>query len=564
MNSETKTHSQSSVSATCQNCKNQFVIEPDDFAFYEKMGVLPPARCPKCRFLLRAMFRNETTLYSRTCDLCKKQIISMFNPKSPYVVYCNQCWDSDKWDPFSYGVDYDPARPFFDQLAELFLKVPKKAMFLTTTAGQNINSDYSNGAGGVKNCYLVFNTGNSEDVLYSRGLRNCRDSADLYYGSDLERCYEGVNVQFSNGVQFGQNVSGSVDSIFVMNGSGLQNCFGCVNLRNKRYHFFNEPLSKPEYEKRTADIRGSYAKMEEMKGRFEDFSLKLPRRENTNLKTVDSVGDYLLECKRVYQGFEITESEDCRYVFSVKDAKDCYDTIGYGWGSELLLECQGVGKSQRVIGSYWVEESRNIEYSWSVRSSEDCFGVHCVKHAQHVILNKKYSEEEYGRVREQIIRQLTKDGEYGSFFPVRIAPFAYNETVAQDNFSLTKENAIKAGFRWEDDIQVTRGKETIRPEQLPDHIKEIQDSITNEVLACLVCDRNYRITPAELTFYRKMILPIPRRCFFCRHQDRIRRRGPIEPFSRSCARCNKKIMTTYAPNRPEIVYCEACYQQEVV
>jgi len=26
----------------CQSCKNNFIIEPDDFGFYEKMKVSPP------------------------------------------------------------------------------------------------------------------------------------------------------------------------------------------------------------------------------------------------------------------------------------------------------------------------------------------------------------------------------------------------------------------------------------------------------------------------------------------------------------------------------------------
>ena len=142
MNTETR---------NCQNCKIQFSIEPDDFSFYEKMGVPAPGLCPHCRFIRRCMFRNETSLYSRTCELCKKSIISFYNPKSPYVVYCNDCWESDAWDAHTYGMEYNPRRPFFEQLKELFQKVPKKAVFLTNAAGENINSDYTNGAGGGKN-----------------------------------------------------------------------------------------------------------------------------------------------------------------------------------------------------------------------------------------------------------------------------------------------------------------------------------------------------------------------------------------------------------------------------
>ena len=93
-NSETK---------ICQNCKKDFVIEPDDFAFYEKIKVPAPTWCPECRFIRRVVWRNERTLYRRTCDLCRKNIISIYSPKSPYAVYCNECYHGDKWDTLSFG-----------------------------------------------------------------------------------------------------------------------------------------------------------------------------------------------------------------------------------------------------------------------------------------------------------------------------------------------------------------------------------------------------------------------------------------------------------------------------
>ncbi len=43
---------------TCQNCKKEFQIEPEDFAFYEKINVPPPTFCPECRMIRRMMFLN--------------------------------------------------------------------------------------------------------------------------------------------------------------------------------------------------------------------------------------------------------------------------------------------------------------------------------------------------------------------------------------------------------------------------------------------------------------------------------------------------------------------------
>ena len=301
-----------------------------------------------------------------------------------------------------------------------------------------------------------------------------------------------------------------------------------------------------------------------MKKKFWEFSLKFPHRSTNSLKTENCSGNYIFESKNCQQCFEISACENMRYCFSVKRAADCTDMIGHCRRSELLYNGVGVGAgSQRVICSWWVESSQDVEYSFATRQSENCIGCDGIKNGSFVILNKKYDKNKYQEIKNNILKELKEQNIYGDFFPTELAFFAYNETIAQDNFPLTKEEALAKGFRWEDDIQKTEGKETMKPEEIPDHIKDVPDSITKEVLECIDCKRNYKITKRELQFYRKMNISTPRKCFYCRHQDRIVRRGPYKFWNRSCAKCQRGIITNYAPNRSEIVYCEKCYQQEV-
>src|SRR3990167_5308799 len=106
----------------------------------------------------------------------------MYNPKSPYTVYCYDCFISDKWDPYEYGVEYDPSKSFFEQLKGLTLKVPKAGIYISISNGPNFNSEYMNFAGGNKDSYLVFNSGpGNENSAYSRGLIYCKDVYDCYY-----------------------------------------------------------------------------------------------------------------------------------------------------------------------------------------------------------------------------------------------------------------------------------------------------------------------------------------------------------------------------------------------
>ena len=563
MKSEIKTHLNNSVQA-CKKCEKEFVLDEDDIGIYQKMKVPNPKVCPDCRFKMRALFRNETTLYSgRKCDLCGKGIISMYNPKSPYTIYCYECFYSDKWEPRDYAMDYDEKRPFLDQFKELLSKVPKITTYISIGSGPNINSDYINMASGSRNCYLVFNTSISEDTLYSRGGNQIKDCVDVYFSTDSERCYEGINIQESNGVAYGQNVFSSIDSAFILNGRALINCFGCVNLNNKTNYFLNQPLSREDYQKKVNEIMGSYEKIEEFKKEFRKFCSTFPMRENNNIKTVDSTGDYLFESKNVRDSFEVASGEDCRYLYSSKKIKDSMDVIGYGIGSERMLEVVATGLSSNVMSTYGAENCTDILYGFYVRSSKNCIGCDALHHGEYSILNKQYSKEEYQRLKDKIIKELESKDLYGLMMPPELAPFAYNETVAQDNFPMTKEEGLASGLKWEDDLQKTEGKETMNPEDIPDNIKDIPDSITKEVLQCLNCNRNYKITDQELLFYRKMSIPIPKKCFYCRHKDRVVRRGPYKFWNRNCAKCNKDITTNYSPERTEVVYCEKCYQQEV-
>ena len=548
----------------CQNCSGEFIIEPDDFSFYEKMKVPAPHVCPDCRFKMRAIFRNEMTLYTGLkCALCEKNILSIYNPSSAYTVYCNSCYSSDNWDAGSYSMDYDFNRSFFEQYKELIYKVPKNNLYLTHAMGPIINSDYTNCIGGLKNCYLIFNSGEVEDSGYSRGLTSSVEVYDSYFAKSLEQCYENINCYNSNKLFWSQNAKNCVDSFLLLNCTNLINCFGCVNLNNKSYCYFNEQLTKEDYTAKISSLKGSYKAMLDQLIKFEEFKLKFPRRVNNNLNALNLTGDYLFDCNDVQYSFEGGGGENSKFTFSARDFKDCHDILAYGIKGELLLNCVSVGFASHCIGSVGCENCQNIEYSIFCKHVKDLIGCDGIKNSEYCILNKKYTKEEYEKIREHIVKELTDLGIYGLMMPPSIAPFAYNETIAQDNMPLTKEEAIAQGFRWEEDIQKTEGKETIKPEQIPDHIRDVGDSIAKEILCCIECNRNYKITEQELLFYRKMILPIPRKCFYCRHKSRIEKRGPYKFWNRNCAKCEKEIITNYSPERPEIVYCERCYQSEV-
>lgn len=160
---------------------------------------------------------------------------------------------------------------------------------------------------------------------------------------------------------------------------------------------------------------------------------------------------------------------------------------------------------------------------------------------------------------------------YGEFYPYEMSPFGYNETLAHDYFPKTKEQVTAGGFNWKEPEIKTYNITKISSD-LPDEIENVEDSVLQEIISCsnngdymTQCTTAYKITPEELQFYRQKGLPLPRYCPNCRHYERLKYRNPMRLYKRRCSNgCGREFDTTYAPERPEKVYCEECYQREVL
>ncbi|MBI3626953.1 hypothetical protein HY224_02820, partial [Candidatus Uhrbacteria bacterium] len=223
-------------------------------------------------------------------------------------------------------------------------------------------------------------------------------------------------------------------------------------------------------------------------------------------------------------------------------------------------------------------------YSFNCHTSFEIFGCTGVRGKKYCILNKQYSKEEYDKLKARLIAYMKETGEWGEFFPPSVSPFNYNETLAQEYTPLSRAMALDRGFKWQDKMPGVFGKETLDASKVPDTIAEVEDQILNEVLACSQCQKNYKITAFELAFYRKHQLPVPLSCPDCRYHARLALRLPHLLWPRQCgcqgtasgdykntvdhfhgsAKCPNKFESPFALARPEMVYCEKCYQAEVV
>lgn len=153
--------------------------------------------------------------------------------------------------------------------------------------------------------------------------------------------------------------------------------------------------------------------------------------------------------------------------------------------------------------------------------------------------------------------------EWGEFFPTTLSSFGYNETKAFESSPITKAEALKRGWGWKDDDELSQSLEMIDAHAVPQDIADVPDQILEAIIKSEVSGKPYRIIPQELSFYRKRGLPIPRLHPHDRLEVLYARENPRILYDRQCAKCSKDIQTTYAPDRPEKVVCEECYLKEV-
>lgn len=543
----------------CKNCQQSFVIDERDQKFYAQIEVPPPTFCPDCRQQRRLSWANETFLYQRKCNLTGKDIISMYRPELNLKVYNIQDWWSDKWDGLSYGCDYDFGQSFFSQFMTLNSVVPHAALNIQYTTVTN--SDFVNYSGHLKNCYLIFDSDNCEDCYYSGTITNCRDCVDCMKSNSCELCYQCLDCLSCFNLKYSDNCLKCSESFFLKNCSGCINCFGCVNLRNSNHCYFNEQLTVEEYQRKLKEVNlGNREIVREVWGKLNKLDLKVPHKHLHGIKNDGCTGDYLHNTNATFDSFDCWETDNCRYCYSIPlPAKDLYDVFQWGNNSQLLYESVVVGDGDYncKFCDRCYENCQNVEYSYSCISCKNCFGCAGLKKKQFCIFNKQYSEKEYQQIKSRIVEKMTADGEYGEFFPARLSPHGYNETDAIFYYPLNKEQALGKGFNWYDRVE-----KRDNDKNTPNEIMGVNEEILKQAFNC-VCGRPLKIIAQELKFYQKQNIPLPDQCYICRHIERLQKRNPQHLWLRKCAKCGQEIQTTYAPERPEIVYCKECFIKEV-
>ena len=564
----------------CKRCWTSFTITDKDresldkispvFA-WKKIQIPSPTWCPQCRQQRRFAFRNERKLYRRKCDATGEDIISIYSPDYPGKVYNHSSRRSDSRDGMDYGRDFDFSKPFFQQMNELMLEVP----MVNLRNWESENSSYTHCCYQNKNCYMLFNTDHSEDSFHSYLSDNLQHCIDCTFTFGAQQSYECIDCRTVYQCFFSQRCKNCNDCHFCLDCEQCQYCFGCVNLRNQHHCFFNEQLSPEDYQKKIQELWTRDAqKIQEIKEKLQQFSLTQPTLAAHILNAEQCSGDFVYNSKHTTDAFDCFDAlEDCKHVVYGEKDKNVMDAYAF-------IDVQNCYEVMSGVDMYnskfmlWINHGPNdsLYCVLCVNNCDNLFGCVGLKNKHYCIFNKQYTKDEYEALVPKIIEHMKKTWERGEYFPIAISPFAYNETIAQEYFPLTKEQVLSQWWKWKDEDDRNFQSSVYVPLSIEQYDEKVvwdelanknKDDLINSVLKCEVTGRPYKIIKPELAFYIKRHLPLPLKHPDQRHIERMHKRNPRKLRECNCAKCWIPLATSYSSDRPEIVYCEACYNKEV-
>jgi hypothetical protein len=547
----------------CQNCKNDFIIESDDFSFYEKMKVPRPTFCSECRRQRRMAWRNFINFYHRKSALTDKGVLSIYSPESGVPVMSAKEWHTKDWNPYQYGMNYDFSKPFFAQYADLLKKVPKPAMD-NDDGLMSVNCEYTSDFAMGKDCYLVIKAWKLENVMYSFYVVNSRDLVDVNtsFGKDEEN-YETINTKQCYKCRNVIDCQSCVECLFSFDLRNCNNCLLSTGLRGKSYCYKNEEVGKEKYLKILKSYNlHTYSGTEKAQVEFEIIYKNAPKKSLRMVNCNNSLGDLLFNCNNCNRCFCVLESENSSYCTFADGVKDSLDADASG-GSELTYESDLAAYCSKVVGSYSAWYCQDSAYLNQVYRSKNCFGCTGLKDAQYCILNKQYSKEEYFKIIEMIIKHMNempytdKIGRkyvYGDFLPIELSYFGYNDSVANDLYQMSKKEIENNHYVFQENSHKDNVEGAIDSISLQDSIHDVNDDILKKVLISKSTKRHYKITQDELSFYKKHNIPIPRESFYERYERRFKLATSYKLFKSKSSKSGIEILTSYNPNDNQIVW----------
>ncbi|HBD05358.1 TPA: hypothetical protein DCZ32_02780 [Candidatus Uhrbacteria bacterium] len=534
-------------------------MDEEEIGWYKKFNVPPGQYSPRIRMWHNAAWYTAFQWWWNKHAETGQPVLTYVHPATGLRVLPDKEWFGKDFSSINH--EYTCEKSFFDIFRELELKIP-------FSAGRNSVEPANSVATvsmGDTNSYFVSGCV-SKNCFYCLDCQNAEFCVDCNAGVDITDCWKVHHSVRMFNCKFAIESQDCMNSSFLFDCRNCENCFGATNKRNRKYIWFNEQISKEEYEKRIADARtGKYSMLRQYEARFIQMMQDAKWPENFNRNSTNCIGDYLIKCanaKFCFYGLDSTDGYYCYGFYRAKDCAFCCAVPGEHCYQSWTRTAYNCKFSQSVFSC------DDVEYCLNCYNCSHCFGCVGLQKKKYCIFNRQYEEQDYWQKLDALKCEMLDSGEYGRPFPIKYS-FSYfpesgcslyfgAELSDWNKIGAMKFDASAEGAYGEQRIE---GKTVASSDELPD---DIRDSAVDGWVGKLVLDKeiNRPLTylKQEVEFYRKHDLPLPRQHLTARIRDlaRMMNIGTIETVE--CAECGKAV--NVAVNRSfqkRNILCNACY-----
>jgi CxxC-x17-CxxC domain-containing protein len=284
-----------------------------------------------------------------------------------------------------------------------------------------------------------------------------------------------------------------------------------------------------------------------------------------NVAVTNVFGSNLRNSKNLYDVTDAEKCENVRYSDQIITLKDSMDVTFTGDGADLTYMGANIGtSSSKIKFSVSTKFSNDCEFTFNSKNANNCFMCLGFQKASYCVLNQQYEKEEYYKVVDEIKTEMLKRGEYADGVGMEFCAQAYNFSIGQISFPLTKEEIEKlGGYMAKDPETSVDSQNLLLKNQLPETILETTEEILNKAIKCELTGKPFRVILSELQFYKMMKLPLPSVHPSIRMEGRIKLLANGKKYETTCAKCGKDIVAVFDPVQKFILYCEDCFKKEI-
>jgi hypothetical protein len=547
----------------CSLTGEKWMMTEEEIEWYKKFNVPPIKLSPNTLWKWMAYFDCGFQFWWNKHYDTGKSVLSFHHPATGVRVLPDVEWHSRDFS--TINSEHNPSQSFFLQLRELQKRIPLLASFNVEKPENSITLL----SFGDRNSYFVFGC-SSERSYYCAGAGNTSDSSLVWLSEYIQKSHHVLHCQRLFACKYASESLNCMNSSFIFDCRNCKNCFGATNKRNREFVFFNEQLTKDEYETRLSKIDlGKRSELEAWKKKFEALMLtQTIQPESFNVSSEQSQGEYLTNATRCDLCFYSQDMPSDNFHSAWLWGKS--EVNAHDWGAlddsetYMCVTSPHSHKSKFCYRSIRVDE---CEFCYMCIDCRDCFGCVGIRHKRFCILNKQYDEAEYYHQLDEIKTKMLETGEYGNYLPVEMSTSYVPENGSAVYCGSTDEELNKiGGNKFDPNDEGATGFEKIDKSKIrdradvPDSIEDLTDEWVGVPIYDDVSKRTFAFLKPELEHYRELRIAPPN-THFIRRLHEVATSGQLCEFvNKTCSRCSKNLLISKNKKYPDRkIFCTQCY-----